>query len=352
MKAIYYNILGLGHILPTLPLTRDLVQRGAEVIYHSHPERRGLIEETGAAFRNYGRDSYKAEDYNPGKNFVLQTIPATLGLLPFLLEELEREKPDALYYDSMAPWGKALAQITGLPSVCTVTTFALSMRKKSEMFARFGIEEDETNLLARKKLKEIYGVELDLTDALGAYGRKNLVFTTEDFNPPVDDASAFTFLGPRLERQEDTSGLILPDRKKTFITMALGTILQKEHPEVTDWYRELIRAFGNDPEYELILAAGDLGELPPNARSYEKIPQLLALAHSDVFINHGGMNSINEGLHFNVPMIAIPRSHDQFINADRLLETKKGLVIRHDRVTAHVLRSSVERLLRSRDESA
>jgi UDP:flavonoid glycosyltransferase YjiC (YdhE family) len=126
MKAIVYNIFGLGHINPTLPLIKNLVEVGVEVIYHSSPERRALIESTGALFRNYGRDDYKAADYNPGKNFVLQTIPATLGLLPVLLEEIERERPDFLIYDSMAPWGKALTQITGLPSYCTVTTFALS----------------------------------------------------------------------------------------------------------------------------------------------------------------------------------------------------------------------------------
>ena len=86
------------------------------MIYHSSPERRELIESTGANFCNYGYDSYSASDFNPGKNFVLQTIPAALGLLPFLREEIDREKPDFIFYDSMAPWGHILGLIYQLPA--------------------------------------------------------------------------------------------------------------------------------------------------------------------------------------------------------------------------------------------
>jgi MGT family glycosyltransferase len=345
MKAIVYNIFGLGHINPTLPLVKNLVDVGVEVIYHSSPERRELIESMGAEFRNYGRDNYKAADYNPGKNFVLQTIPATLGLLPFLLKEIEKEKPDFLIYDSMAPWGKALAQFTGLPSYCTVTTFALSNERKHRMFSRFHVEIDEVNETAIIELKKSYGVDLELEDTLGAYGENNIVFTSREFNPPVENEERFTFMGPSLDRVEDTKDFVLPANGKKIITMGLGTLLREEDPTVLDWYRELIKAFADDPDYELILAGGDLGPVPENVRSYEKIPQLFALKHSHVFINHGGMNSLNEGLHFNVPMIAIPHSKDQFVNAERLAETGKGLVLRRDQVKAHILRSCVERLI-------
>lgn len=345
MKTIVYNIFGIGHINPTLPLIRDHVSKGVEVIYHSSPLRRTLIESTGAIFRNYGSDTYKAEDYNPGKNFVLQTIPATLGLLPYLLEEIKNEKPDFLIYDSMAPWGKALAQITGLPSICTVTTLALSLERKLRMMNRFGVIIDEVNLNAISQLKEKYGVHLELTDALGAYGDNNIVFTTRAFNPPVENEERFTFQGPALDRMEDLSGFTIPEKGKKVITMSLGTLLRDEDPSVIAWYKELVKAFADDPDYELILAGGDLGPLPDNVKSYERIPQLFALKHSHVFINHGGMNSLNEGFHFNVPMIVIPHSKDQFINAERLVETGGGLTLQKQHVKAHILRSCVERLL-------
>ncbi len=345
MKAIVYNIFGIGHINPTLPLVKNLVEIGCEVIYHTSPERKEVVEATGAVFRNYGYDSYKAADFNPGKNFVLQTIPATLGLLPYLLSEIETEKPDFIIYDSMAPWGKAIADITGLTAFCTVTTLALSLERKRKMLKTFDIETDEVNREALKTLRDRYGLKLQLEDALGAYGDQNIVFTSREFNPPVENEHTFTFQGPALDREEDMSGFVYPTRGKKVITMSLGTLLRGEDPTVTEWYHELIKAFADHPEYELILAGGDLGPLPSNVRSYEKIPQLFALKHSHVFINHGGMNSLNEGLHFGVPMIVIPHSKDQFVNAERLVETGRGLSLKKNQVKAHILRSCVERLI-------
>lgn len=345
MKAIVYNIFGLGHINPTLPLIKNLVDVGVEIIYHTSPERKELVESTGAVFRNYGYDSYKADDFNPGKNFVLQTLPAAVGLLPFLLAEVEEEKPDFIIYDSMAPWGKIIAEITGLTAFCTVTTFALSQSRKKKMFERFGIIPDEENHRAMQFLKENFGVDITLEDTLGAYGGNNIVFTSKDFNPPVENSENFYFMGPCLERSEDLSGFVIPHRNKKVITMSLGTILRDEDPEVLNWYRELIKAFGDDPDYELILAGGDLGPLPENVHSYDRIPQLFALKHSHVFIHHAGMNSLNEGLHFGLPMLVIPHSKDQFANAERLVETGKGLSLERRQVKAHILRSFVERLI-------
>lgn len=346
MKAIYYNIFGLGHINPTLPLVRQLASNGVKIVYHSSPERKTLVEQNGAEFRNYGYDSYSASDFNPGKNFVLQTLPAAVGLLPFLQDEIEREKPDFLLYDSMAPWGYILGKLNNIPAYCTVTTFALSRNLRKSTMARFGITIDEKNSEALAYLRT-RGIHMELEDALGAYSDHNIVFTTADFNPPLEDLTPeqFHFMGAMTDREEDLSLFPeLPNNKK-IITMSLGTILPDEDPTVMNWYKELIQAFGNDDRYHLIINAGPLENLPKNCTSMKRIPQLHALKHSDVFINHAGMNSLNEGLHFNVPMIVIPHSKDQFTNAARLAETGRGLVLSKSDVTAANLKQKVLELL-------
>lgn len=346
MKAIYYNIFGLGHINPTLPLVHALTHSGVDIIYHTSPERRELVEAQGAKFSNYGYDDYKASDFNPGKSFVLQTIPATLGLLPFLMKEIERVKPDFILYDSMAPWGYALAQIFKIPSFCIVTTFALSEKNKKAMFDSNNIVIDKVNLAAIERLKHDYGVELSLSDTLGAYGRYNIVLTSKDFNPPVEnqDSKEFFYSGVML-KQNDTK--IEIDKTKKIIAMAFGTLALKEDPSLLRFHQMLIDSFRDDPDYLLILSAGTdencklLENSASNVLIFSQIPQFEILSFSSCFIGHGGMNSVNEALFNKVPMIVIPLAHDQYGNAKRIEELHLGKVLFKEGLSAKILKQAV-----------
>lgn len=358
MKAIYYNIFGLGHINPTLPLVKDLIKNGVEVIYHSSPVRRELIEGAGAEFINYGHDEYSAADFNPGKNFVLQTIPATVGLLPFLTEEFERIRPDFIIYDSMAIWGHVIALIYGIPSFCSVTTFALSEEEKIETLIKHGVLLDEVNTRSMDFLEKEYNVKLSLSQTLGAYGEHNIVFTSKDFNPPVNgsDPLSFFYAGAMVKVSNyeiDFPIQLLKEIKKTkkIITMAFGTIILQQDPEALSLYKKLMEAFKGDKEHHLVLAVGSeknlkfLGDLPENVMAFSYIPQIEILKVTDCFVTHGGMNSLNEALHFGVPLLVIPHVHDQFGNAKRVDDLKLGINLRKDGVTEEILRESILSIL-------
>ncbi len=355
MKIIVYNIFGLGHINPTLPLVKSMVDRGDEVIYHSSPERREMIESTGARFRNYGRDDYKASDYHPGTNFVLQTLPATLGLLPFLRQEIETERPDLILYDSMAPWGLLLAHIYGIPSVCLVTTMALSKSEKQKMFDTHEVKVDDKNLEVLRTIKETFGLELNFDVVLGAYHDCNIVFTLKTFNPPLRELNDdhFHFLGSPTRKETLTNfpDFLFEKKRHKVITMALGTLLPDEDPRVLEWFRFVLEAFSSDERFRIILATGteeiknSLGPLAPNVRAFTNIPQLEILKHTDVFINHGGMNSISEGMKNGVPMLIIPHSKDQFSNSLRIKELGVGDEILADHLNKENLRHKVLNLM-------
>lgn len=354
MKVIVYNIFGLGHINPTLPLISSLVKAGHSVIYHSSPERQELIESTGAEFRNYGRDEYKAADYNPGTNFVLQTLPATLGLLPFLEQELQTEKPDLIIYDSMAPWGKLLGHIYKIPSVCTVTTLQMSREQKLQMFETHGVKPDALNLQVLRQIREKYQLELSFDCVLGAYNDCNLVFSIGTLNPCHElPPQNFHFIGSPV-RKEDLTDFplqMITRSPRKVITMALGTLVPDEDPGVIEWYRCLVEAFSSDKRFQVILATGNkklrdqLGPLAPNIVAFEKIPQLEVLKFTSVFIHHGGMNSMTEGMAAGVPMIVIPHSKDQFTNAEKIVELNIGLTIKPEELSSTRLRKEVLNLM-------
>ena len=52
-KAFFLNIPAHGHMNPTLPLVRELVNRGETIIYYSGEEFRERVEAAGATFRTY-----------------------------------------------------------------------------------------------------------------------------------------------------------------------------------------------------------------------------------------------------------------------------------------------------------
>lgn len=75
----------------------------------------------------------------------------------------------------------------------------------------------------------------------------------------------------------------------------------------------------NHPDWEIITNSNaERKEKPANLHLFDFIPQLDILKIADLSINHGGINTINECIHFQVPMIIISgNQHDQNGNAAR-----------------------------------
>ena len=75
------------------------------------------------------------------------------------------------------------------------------------------------------------------------------------------------------------------------------------------------------------------------------LPQPAVLPHCDLLITHGGNNTVCEGFHFGLPMIALPLFWDQYDNAQRLAETGFGARLPTYEWTADELVATVDRLL-------
>lgn len=81
--------------------------------------------------------------------------------------------------------------------------------------------------------------------------------------------------------------------------------------------KQLIKAIGKNQNYVGIIAGSQewlIAEIESykNVHSFEKMPLLTVLKHADCSINHGGMNTINECIEYNVPMLLYSgNQHDQ-----------------------------------------
>lgn len=127
-KALFLGLPLHGHTNPTLPLVRELVRRGDEVVYYSADAFASRIEQAGALSRAY-RNAF-LEDLRalPGRmeqlNWLL--MRTTAEVLGAELATFRAHRPDYVITDSVAPWGQWVAEILGVPVVTSITTFAFN----------------------------------------------------------------------------------------------------------------------------------------------------------------------------------------------------------------------------------
>lgn len=130
----------------------------------------------------------------------------------------------------------------------------------------------------------------------------------------------FKFLGASVyERNEEKFSIAVSG--KPVIYISLGTIVKG----TASFFHECIKAF-KDENVTVIMSVGKtfqiekLGMIPDNFCVYDSVPQISVLKQADVFITHGGMNSVSEALVCGVPMLVVPFMTDQPTNARRIEE--------------------------------
>ncbi len=116
--------------------------------------------------------------------------------------------------------------------------------------------------------------------------------------------------------------------------------------------RKIIQAVNNRPDWLLILSVGglldvtSLGPLPENIRAFTWVPQLLVLKHADCSINHGGIHTINECIHFKVPMLVYSgKKSDQNGCAARGAFHNLGMMADKDKDDVPTIRERIEKVL-------
>jgi N-glycosyltransferase len=101
----------------------------------------------------------------------------------------------------------------------------------------------------------------------------------------------------------------------------------------------LVVAIGSDQD------ASRFGTQPPNVRMAAYLPQPLLLQRCDVFVTHGGFNSVKESLAAGVPMVVVPITADQPYNAERCAAHGVGRVVGAAGRTAEAIREAVRDVL-------
>jgi len=364
MKIAYIGIPAHGHTNPTLPVTRELVARGHEMLYYNAEWFRAQVSPTGVDFRAYSEPM-------PAEHVITEALAEIITasrllaemserLTPFLLDELAREQPDVIIYDSVAMWGYIAARTQRIPHICSITHFVLNGSQRSiglGEIARYiwtALPHAAALMSWKRRMTRRYGK--NIVGGITEYGDLNLVFTSREFHPPkrfVDER--FRLVGPSIDPATRAGDLALDfpfDEMGggAVVYISLGTI-SNVNPA---FYRTAFEAFGGYPA-RFILAAGQhtntaqLGAIPATFTVRPYAPQLEILQRAQAFITHGGMNSVQEGLYYGAPEIVVPHQLEQALNGKRVAETGAGILLGarppYGRAPAEQLRAALDAVL-------
>jgi len=195
-----------------------------------------------------------------------------------------------------------------------------------------------------------------LLGTLSGVGAYHVVYTSRAFQPGGDKlGDAFVFVGPTIDGHSVLGDFPFePLAREPVIYISLGTIKNQN----LSFYRACFDAFRDHPA-QFILSAGkrtdlaQLGPIPANFLVRNFVPQLEVLKRTDLFITHGGMNSVHESLWHGVPMVVIPQQEEQNLVARQVVKNGAGVALGDQppmgQVSAGELRSAVDNVLANLD---
>jgi zeaxanthin glucosyltransferase len=189
-----------------------------------------------------------------------------------------------------------------------------------------------------------------LDDAFAAHGPVVLFNYPEKLHPAARTAllPRHAFLGSLIRTEQvpdDVGDWLAATDERPIVYVSLGSFLSAR----TDVLARVAQALAPLP-VRVVLATGssdpaDLGPLPEHWLVRGYLPQIAVLEHAALAISHGGNNTVTEALGFDVPLLVLPFSTDQFAGAAALEDAGRADVLDPNRATASQLRAVVRRRL-------
>jgi len=335
MKILFINLPYHGHVVPTIGLVQELLKQGCEVTYLMPFGWEDKVTESGATFAGYENHRQLSEQIKNAYDAAEKII----------------DDFDMVIYEQFFFLGKHLAEKHGKPVVRIFTAPATNKKLMTEYISSGGpLGLFKWKWVAREFTKDIVkgrGITLKTNNWLDEIVENppelNFVYTLREYQPYIEDFSEehFKFLGPSIyARKAETIDFVKGDRPVIYIS--LGTIIKGD----TAFFQNCIEAF-REENVDVIISAGQkfnvskLKNVPDNIHIYSSVPQVEVLEFADVFVTHGGMNSVSEALVKGTPMVVIPFVSDQPVNAGQIEALGLGKKMEYKQFTSESLKKTV-----------
>lgn len=333
MKILFINLPYYGHFFPTIGLVKELIKLGCEVTYLMPFDWEERVTESGAQFSGY--DNHKK---------LSEQIKNAYTAAEKIIKDYE-----LVVYEQFFFLGKHLAEKYEKPVVRIFTAPVTNDKLMQEYISAGGaLGVFKNKWIARswtRKITKDIPMKTDnwLDEIIHNPPKLNLVYTLREYQPYAEEFpdEQYKFLGASVyERKEQVLDFTKGDRPLIYIS--LGTVVKG----ALSFFQNCIEAF-QDEQVEVIISTGQqfrlqkLKAIPKNIHVYKSVSQIEVLKQADVFVTHGGMNSISEALVQGVPMVVIPFMSDQPVNARRIEELGLGKKLGYRLVDKDILKKTV-----------
>ena len=347
------NILALmgaldGHIAGMIEILKDLVSLGHNVTCFVLEKFENRVKNIGAKLKII-----------PTPHIILPPNAPKIAMNSFTLAHCydiiiedgikTKEKYDYLIADSFFDYN-VINQYYKIENIISTFIFPISIEKK------FLYETEEGRKKAFIRINKKYNI--NIRDFIRMHyfpdAKYKFMLTSKYFHPdsPVINDDSFYFLGPSIEeKRQEISIDFKKDENKKLIYISLGTVFN----ENIDFYKKCIKTFENSKEFQIIMNIGqkcevkDLGELPGNIAAFNFVPQIKILKETDIFITHGGINSVNEAIFEKLPLIVIPQNLDQIDNAKQIEKIKAGISLDINNITPEILKKAINNFIENKE---
>jgi UDP:flavonoid glycosyltransferase YjiC (YdhE family) len=390
-RFLFATMPATGHVMPKLPIARELVSRGHEVDWYTGAVYRELVQSTGATHHPIR----SAEDF--GGQTISEAFPELVGLtgIAMVRKAFQRvfidnaegmlrdcqlilsERPaDAIlseplfvasrwlhelggppwatlgesmlgiYSRDTAPFGPGLFPMRG--PVGALRNRAMNAVHRRVLFAP--VTEHYEQARARVGLAPL---GLSFIDTfVGPY--LYMQATVPDFEYPRRDlAEQVHFIGPLLPRAAE--GFAQPSwwddlaQARHVVLVTQGTVATDPHHLLVPTIRALadqpvlvIATTGGSP-HDAVSALG--GAVPANVRLEQFVPYAELMPHVDALVTNGGYGTVQHALSRGVPIVVAGATEDKPEVAARIAWSGAGIRIRSQSPAAEELAESVRSVL-------
>ncbi|MBH0346306.1 glycosyltransferase [Bacillus cereus] len=356
LNILVVNFPAEGHVNPTLSLVKAFTERGDHVHYITTEHFKDRIEDLGANVYTHPdllkEISIDTETSNGLDSFFHVHVQTSLYILEITKELCESINFDCVIYDIFGA-GELVKEYLQVPGVVSSPIFLIPTEFLETLpfhpNAEMPFQPDEISEQLLYRIEHEFGVKpKNNLQFMHNKGDITLVYTSRYFQPNSDSFRENNiFIGPSISSRKTNVEFpleLLKDKKVIYISM--GTLLEGLEP----FFNTCIDAF-SDFDGLVVMAIGDrndrskIKKAPNNFIIASYVPQTEVLSEADIFITHGGMNSVHDAIHFNVPFVIIPHDKDQPMIAQRLTELEAANRLLKEHVNVQTLREAVTDVL-------